>query len=224
MLIQQTHLRAADKCYFPNYTFYSTPSRTGYRMRGTGIIIKSNIPHYPISNPYLYYVEATMLMVNYNDLPPINFISVYNPPNNSCQFTMDFESLIAYNSITFIAGDLNAKHRHWNCARANNLGNQLHNFAIHAKMRIIAPDHSTCYTRFSESVIDLAITRNFNYPTTAESLVELGSDHLPVRFHVETGTNPSVYDKQKFTPNWKKYQEYLLLADSPSSPPLQKRK
>ncbi|GBL81462.1 putative RNA-directed DNA polymerase from transposon X-element [Araneus ventricosus] len=132
---------------------------------------------------------------------------------------MEFESLIAYNSITFIAGDLNAKHRQWNCARANNLGNQLHNFAIHAKMRIMAPDHPTCYTRFSESVIDLAITRNFNYPTTAESLVELGSDHLPVRFHVEMGTNPSLYDKQKFTPNWKKYQEYLLLADSPSSPP-----
>ncbi|GBN66664.1 hypothetical protein AVEN_215283-1 [Araneus ventricosus] len=33
MLIQETHRIGTDKIYIPNYTFYSTPSRTGRRMR-----------------------------------------------------------------------------------------------------------------------------------------------------------------------------------------------
>ncbi|GBN22961.1 hypothetical protein AVEN_119392-1 [Araneus ventricosus] len=111
----------------------------------------------------------------------------------------------------------------WNCARANKLGNQLNSFALHAKMKIIAPEYPTFHARHSESVIDLAITRNITYHITADSLIELCSDHLPVRFHIDTKTDTSLYDVKKFTPNWKKFQEYLLSVDTSYPPPNTKK-
>ncbi|GBM95997.1 hypothetical protein AVEN_271384-1 [Araneus ventricosus] len=128
ILLQEIRLSGADSIAIPNYTFYSTPTRTGYRRRcrGTAILIKSTINHQYIPNPILHHIEATM--VNLPNIPPINFVSAYRPPYDAL-FTLDFELLYACNSAIFIAGDLNARHRSWNSTKNCRYGKQLKNFA-----------------------------------------------------------------------------------------------
>ncbi|GBM89007.1 hypothetical protein AVEN_51211-1 [Araneus ventricosus] len=90
VLLQETHFSGIDKLYFPNYIFYTTLSRTLFRRRGTGIIIKKGIPHHDIPNTRLHYIEATMAVVEFKSIAPIHFMSVYNPPQNSPMFKAVF--------------------------------------------------------------------------------------------------------------------------------------
>ncbi|GBO35734.1 hypothetical protein AVEN_5245-1 [Araneus ventricosus] len=185
VLLQETHLSGVDKCLFANYVFYSTLSRTHFRRRGTGILIKNTIPHYHLPNPTLRYVETTIVIATISPLPPINFISIYNPPRNNPSFTLDLENLIVLNTITFMAGDFNAKRRTWNCTRGCRIGKQLEHFTLLTGQKIISFDSPIRYDRKEASMIDLAITRNFNYACNATADDELSSDHLPVKFLAE---------------------------------------
>ncbi|GBM68873.1 RNA-directed DNA polymerase from mobile element jockey [Araneus ventricosus] len=208
VLIQETHLSGLDRCYFPNYTFYSTPSRTHYKRRGTAVLIKSCITHHHVPNPNLYYVEATMVVATFHSLPPINFISVYNPPLNTTMFTNDLEKLISYNSSTFIAGDFNAKNRQWNCSSTCRLGKHLLNFVKISKQILLTPESPTKISTTGASILDFAITCNVNYLNTVRAENELSSDKLPVRFWLDTATDP--HHSQTFITNWKKYQHHII--------------
>ncbi|GBM93414.1 hypothetical protein AVEN_110586-1 [Araneus ventricosus] len=149
-----------------------------------------------------------MLIANFHTLAPINFISIYVPPSATIEFTLDIEKLVSYNAATFIAGDYNAKHRHWNCNKANKLGNQLFSFAQHTKMNILAPETPTRFDPRGSTIIDIAITRHLNYASTVNSENELSSDHLPVRYWLDTNT--ATYTNKIFGPNFKKYQETII--------------
>ncbi|GBM54977.1 putative RNA-directed DNA polymerase from transposon X-element [Araneus ventricosus] len=181
VLLQETHMSGLDRYYYANYTFYSNPSRTHFKHRGTGILIKNSIPHHYLPNPLLHHVEATMVIVNFHALTPINLISIYVPPSATIEFTLDIEKLVSYNAATFIAGNYNAKHRHWNCNKANKLGNQLYSFAQNTKINILAPKTPTRFDPRGSTIIDIAITRHLHYASTVNSENELSSDHLPVR-------------------------------------------
>ncbi|KAF8778780.1 putative RNA-directed DNA polymerase like protein [Argiope bruennichi] len=157
----------------------------------------------------LRHIEATMVIAQLPNLPPINFVSVYNPPNSNTAFTLDFELIYAYNTALFMAGDFNAKNKKWNCARTCRLGTQLDKFAGKTNARIIAPEEPTHYQNRSAYVIDIAIARNISQIITAETLNELSSDHMPVRFHIATET--LCEDNKIFIPNWGKYKLQLLL-------------
>ncbi|GBM29798.1 putative RNA-directed DNA polymerase from transposon X-element, partial [Araneus ventricosus] len=188
---------------------YSTPSRTHYRRRGTAILIKKSIPHQYLPNPMLRYVEATMVIANIPNLPPINFVSVYNPPSMKyVHFTLDFESIYAYNAATFIAGDMNARHKKWNCLKTCRFGRQLVSFADKTKATIVAPAEYTHHHYRTDSVIDMALVRNVPYAISALTLHELPSDHLPVKFHIDSGTPAEI--PKKFIPNWRKFKNYLI--------------
>ncbi|GBN22411.1 hypothetical protein AVEN_234589-1, partial [Araneus ventricosus] len=188
---------------------YSTPSRTHYRRRGTAILIKKAIPHQHIPNPMLRYVEATMVIANFPNMPPINFVSVYNPPSMTyVHFTLDFELIYAYNAAVFIAGDMNAKHKKWNCLKTCHFGKQLVNFAEKTGATIAAPVEPTHHHYRTNSVIDMALVRNIPYAVSALTLHELSSDHLPVKFHVDSGTPAEI--PKKFIPNWRKFKQHLI--------------
>ncbi|GBN28315.1 putative RNA-directed DNA polymerase from transposon X-element [Araneus ventricosus] len=218
VLIQETHLSGLDRCYFPNYTFYSTLSRTHYKRRGTAVLIKSCITHHHVPNPNLYHVEATMVVATFHSLPPINFISVYNPPLNTSMFTNDLEKLISYNSSTFIAGDFNAKNRQWNCSTTCRLGKHLLNFVKITKQIHLTPESPTRISTTGASIIDFAITRNINYLSTVRTENEPSSYHLPVRFWLDTGTDP--HYSQTFITNWKKYQQHIITNNTVDFVPL----
>ncbi|GBO01342.1 hypothetical protein AVEN_70007-1 [Araneus ventricosus] len=157
-----------------------------------------------------------MVLVNLPNIPPINFVSAYRPPYDTpALFTIDFESLYAYNSAIFIAGDLNAKHRSWNCTRTCTYGKQLLSFAKKTNARIIAPDTPTHFHYSGSTIIDIALARNMPYDASAYALTDLSSDHLPVKFLIDTGTPPEI--PKKFIPNWKNLKDHL--GRQPASPP-----
>ncbi|GBN25618.1 hypothetical protein AVEN_243080-1, partial [Araneus ventricosus] len=149
-----------------------------------------------------------MVVATIPPLPPINFISIYNPPKNSASFTLDLESLIAFNKITFIAGDFNAKSRSWNCRRGCRLGKQLLNFTRLTGQKNIAPDTPTRFDRRGASIIDLAVARNLIVDCKATAVDELSSDHLPVRFWLNTTTDPN--RNKFFKPHWKNFQHKIV--------------
>ncbi|GBM31660.1 hypothetical protein AVEN_101280-1 [Araneus ventricosus] len=75
-------------------------------------------------------------------------------------------------------------------------------------MNIIAPEIPTRFDPRGSTIIDLAVTRHFNYASTANSENELSSDHLPVRYWLDTNT--ITYTHKIFVPNFKKYQEAII--------------
>ncbi|GBM31304.1 hypothetical protein AVEN_91298-1 [Araneus ventricosus] len=159
-----------------------------------------------------------MVIVNLPNVPPINFVSAYRPPRQShVNFTLDFESIYAYNSAIFIAGDLNAKHRNWNCTTNCKNGKLLASFAGKTNAKIIAPDTPTHFHRNGASVLDLALVRNIPHAISAYSLNELSSDHLPVKFLIDNGT--TVENPKTFLPNWEKYRSYLIRQTEMNPPP-----
>ncbi|GBO13212.1 hypothetical protein AVEN_54299-1, partial [Araneus ventricosus] len=151
---------------------------------------------------------ATIVVATFHSLPPINLISVYNPPLNATMFTNDLEKLISYNSSTFIAGDFNAKNRQWNCSSTCRLGKHLLNFVKITKQIFLTPETTTRISTTGASILDFAITRNVNYLSTVRTENELYGDHLPVRFWLDTDTD--LHHSQTFITNWKKYQQHII--------------
>ncbi|GBM85751.1 RNA-directed DNA polymerase from mobile element jockey [Araneus ventricosus] len=178
VLLQETKVGATDRIAIPNYT----PSRTHYQRRGTAVLIKNSVSHQHLPNPMLRYVEATMVIANFPNMPPINFVSVYNPPSMTyVHFTLDFGAIYAYNAATFIAGDMKARHKKWNCLRTCHFGRQLSSFADKTKAKIIALMEPTHHHYRTNSIIDMALVRNVPYAISALTLNELSSDHIPVK-------------------------------------------
>ncbi|GBM61865.1 putative RNA-directed DNA polymerase from transposon X-element [Araneus ventricosus] len=124
-------------------------------------------------------------------------------------FTNDLEKLISYNSSTFIAVDFNAKNRQWNCSSTCRLGKHLLNFVKITKQILLTPETPTRISTTGASILDFAITRNVNYLSTVRTENELSSDHLPVRFWLDTDTDP--HHSQTFITNWKKYQQHIIV-------------
>ncbi|GBN61855.1 hypothetical protein AVEN_52334-1, partial [Araneus ventricosus] len=58
-----------------------TPSRTYRRCRGTAILIKNTIRHQHLPNPTLRYIEATMVIVNLPNTPPLISFQLIGPLN-----------------------------------------------------------------------------------------------------------------------------------------------
>ncbi|GBN27840.1 putative RNA-directed DNA polymerase from transposon BS [Araneus ventricosus] len=133
-------------------------------------------------------------------------------------FTNDLEKLISYNSFTFIAGDFNAKNRQWNCSTTCRLGKHLLNFVKITKQILLTPESPTRNSTTGASIIDFAITRNINYLSTVRTENELSSDHFPVRFWLDTGTDP--HYSQTFITNWKKYQQHIITNNTVDFVPL----
>ncbi|KAF8785184.1 putative RNA-directed DNA polymerase like protein [Argiope bruennichi] len=209
--VQETHLRPTDRLKIPNYSFYSTPSRTGRGIRGTGIFVKNNLDYTHYHNPTLRHIEATIIKIKVLGTKDdsINIISTYISPACNSEFTLDIEALVQTNYSTILIGDLSAKHRQWNCERANPQGINLYSFIKKLKMKIIAPDKPTRYSATSETIIDLAITRNMHFTSIIETLTDLSSDHLSIVLHI----NINEINKQeifRLRPNWKKFRDHLI--------------
>ncbi|GBM74115.1 hypothetical protein AVEN_144110-1 [Araneus ventricosus] len=75
-------------------------------------------------------------------------------------------------------------------------------------MNTIAPETPTRFHPRGSTIIDLAVARNINYVSTANSENELSSDHLPVRYWLDTNT--ITYTHKIFVPNFKKYQDTII--------------
>ncbi|GBN03661.1 hypothetical protein AVEN_70975-1, partial [Araneus ventricosus] len=207
--VQETKLRFTNRTSIANYFFYSTLSRTRRDIRGTRIFIKNNIHHTDYPNPSLRQIERTIIAIHHpTSQDNINIISTYLPPCSDSSFTHDIEALIQTNYRTILIWDFNAKHLNWNCERANLIGMRINSYAKKLKLKIIAPDHPTRFSKNTD-IIDFAIARNIDYHYSIKSIIDLTSDHLPIILHLNTN-EINIEDNYHLIPHWNKFRDYLI--------------
>lgn len=117
------------------YTWYTLNRQaTGSNQRragGVAIIVERNLAHKVIKAPPTKLLEVIELQLATNR-GPIEILSAYLPGGATTEeinshYKSDLRLLTQRSTSVFIFGDLNSKHRSWNCNRANTAGNILFN-------------------------------------------------------------------------------------------------
>uniref|UniRef100_A0A182HYD2 Endonuclease/exonuclease/phosphatase domain-containing protein n=1 Tax=Anopheles arabiensis TaxID=7173 RepID=A0A182HYD2_ANOAR len=106
--------------------------RTEGQKGGVAIFIKNSIKHRIMKSLNFKVIEGIGINVETSS-GNISFISAYHPGANKNMkaFANDVVTLTKLNSSYFICGDINARHRLWNCANSNEAGKVLN--MIHRK-------------------------------------------------------------------------------------------
>lgn len=132
----------------------------------------------------------------------ITVVVAYNKKGNQLD-TQELSNITNYRNLILV-GDLNAKHIQWNNPYNNTAGTKLLEMTENTDIQIIAPELPT--RPHAHSILDIGLTRNLE--VTAETLLELTSDHYPVIFyigkHLET-TPPRPYTNYQGA-NWQEYK------------------
>lgn len=204
-LINETKTIHTDNIYIKGYTCYRKDRQDGNRGGGVALLIKNAIPHqeFPINSP----LEAHAIKVS-----DILIISCYIPPQNNINIK-EIDRLLKLNNKVILAGDLNAKHKNWNCSKNNKSGNILNNFITKNPIIIKYPDTYTLYPTNSTnpSIVDIAIIKNIDSNINTTTLDELDSDHKPVLFKLNNKNielvTPDTLNYKKA--DWNKFRKIL---------------
>lgn len=191
--IQETFLADGDIFHrHPNFHIYLLNRQidiNGRRSGGVAIIIRKQLKHNLLTIPRTKLIEVIGIQIHINNTM-LNVYSAYSPggaTNASINqhFKNDVKIIQQHGGRKYIiCGDLNAKHRLWNCCRANKAGQILYNmftenqFLIHFSP---TPTHFPPSSSMNPSTIDIAIHNtpyNFTEPTTHAS----DSDHEMITF------------------------------------------
>ena len=93
------------------------------------------------------------------------------------------DKLLESEKKTIIIGDLNLRHRTWNCYSSNSNANKLCKYLnSNVKYIFLAPNEPTHFPtnpNHKPSIIDMAIINNVNN-VNIETRNELDSDHIPL--------------------------------------------
>lgn len=114
----------------------------------------------------------------------------------------------------FVAGDLNARNRQWNCLKANKAGNILASRANSSDFFVHAPLEHTYHPSGGRlpSTLDLVLSNNLVNMSSLTVINDLSSDHLPVRFDINISVpfNQTRYTTPCYSrANWQMFQRVL---------------
>ena len=191
----------------PGFTLHYTPRPNAGPVGGTAIYIKSHIPHFPLQNTQLNGMDHTGIMLSFQHRK-ILIVSTYIRHVRPYPIN-DILDIFNLNTHAFLAGDFNAKNRRWNCHGTSSGGTSLHNlvvahnFNLHAPATPTHPGNSRC----RPSIIDFAISKNFPFPVTTNTLNIFNSDHYPVSFKIDI-INP-ISPPPSVAINWKTFYDKL---------------
>lgn len=216
-LFSETWLKAGISFYHSNFTTYRFDRADGRIGGGVAICIKKNISHELMSNLNLEIIEAVGIKIHTNS-GDITIYSVYYPGTSYSDrafnsFHHDLKILTNRISSYFICGDLNAKHRHWNCVRNNRAGNIVYNEMNFTNYIIENPPTPTYYShQANPSTLDIVLTNNLHNMSQPIAHQELSSDHLPVTFEIHVSepiekepVQVLRYDKA----NWRQFKDII---------------
>lgn len=142
-------------------------------------------------------IEATGVTISTTGNNEICIIAAYFPGTRRgsewSQFRHEIRSLVTQNSPYFVIGDLNARHRSWNCVKNNKAGTILCQEASHSGFNINFPDSPTFIPagRGSPSTLDIVLSNNLVNMSKPIVHNELSSDHLPVTFEISLSADPA---------------------------------
>ena len=193
--IQETMLKTSDNVHsHPNYILYRNDREIDESTRASGgvaIFIRKSIVHQLIPLPRLKVIEAIGIELILTNGEKIQIWSVYLPGGTDSatirrNFRSDLMKLINRSSSYFINGDLNSKHRFWNCARANTAGNILYNELQQQNFLLLYPPNPTHYSsnaRCTPATIDLTITNGLHDTSDLVTHAQ-DSDHRLISYSI----------------------------------------
>lgn len=167
--------------------------RSDRRGGGVAILVKQNIKNYKPIFVKTNIIENVGITLKTADSKIINLFAVYFPggianPESKGTFRKDVRKLLKIDSNVIICGDLNSRHRNWNCLRANVWGNILTETLSILPYTVLFPDLPT-YVPTSHnhrpSTIDIIISNIPQHITQPKTLNLLSSDHLPVSYKIK---------------------------------------
>lgn len=188
-LISETHLSNTHKINFPGFEIYRKDRPIGpgnHAAGGVAILISRNIQHSEISLPTLTSIEAVAIETTIGGVKTV-IAALYSKPRINLQKS-DLDKIYGMAQNFIAAGDLNAKHNHWNSRICNQKGKDLLQHSSTRQYVVCAPFEPTYYPydkRWLPDVLDVALIKNvaINYNLTVE--VVMDSDHQPVTLELD---------------------------------------
>jgi endonuclease/exonuclease/phosphatase family metal-dependent hydrolase len=203
-----------------DYNVYRLDRPDDKRSGGVMIIIKKIIKHKVLEIPPTKVVEVIGISV-FTKNGELKIYSAYFPGSREKatkeKYRDDIKLLANQNCSYIIAGDMNSRHRSWNCLKANPAGTILFNEQNQGNFVVIYPDsHTYTYiphnSKLKPSTIDIVLTNCFHELSHLETLNELFSDHRPVQFSINIETkksNPDFHIYSYKKADWTKFRQYL---------------
>jgi hypothetical protein len=199
----------------PDYIVYRLDRETSSKG-GVAIIVHKSIKHKLLPSLNLKYIECIGIAVSSQNGEWMNIHSLYVPGTSDNTdinnwLIRDINKITDTNGSYFACGDFNARHRAWNCARANRAGTLLYEDMCHKNYFIEFPDESTHFpvdSKKSPSTIDLMITNKLHNHTILTT-TELASDHRAVSFSIEMSAKTDSLSRQFLNfknADWEKYK------------------
>lgn len=187
MIIVETFLKPGQRFNVNNYSCCRL-DRLVSTKGGILILIKRNIKYDFMSSFKLEVVEALGIQLRTSN-GLLSIVGAYHPGSNKTisKFRSDIKRLTKIRNNFIICGDLNARHRMWNCASTNSAGKSLFEELQKGQFFIFYPDTPTHYPADSTrnaSTIDLTITKINHNLSDLKTSTDFTSDHLPVTFSV----------------------------------------
>lgn len=189
--VSETWLKPNNSFYHPKYNCIRADRTTTDNERGGGVLIAIRkgikFTQLDISTSV---IESVGVQIHHSS-ENIQIIAVYFPGQHRSTawnvFQSDLIKLVRRNEPFFISGDLNARHRQWNCLKANKAGNILINRASTSNFFIHYPDTYTYHPQGNRrpSTLDLVLSNNLVNMSPLTTINDLSSDHLPVVFTIE---------------------------------------
>lgn len=171
--INETFFKAHHHIHsHPDYVTYRLDRDAGAKG-GVAIIMRRELFHCILPHPNLHIIEAISVEITLHGGRKIIVTSAYLPGSMNRQeiqhyFVDDIQKITNHQTNYFICGDLNAKHRHWNCTRANLAGQLLFNKLVSSNFVIEYPPSPTYYpedVNRQPSTIDLVVTNSADIMT-----------------------------------------------------------
>lgn len=207
-----------------DYVLHRLDRDTDSNQRGGGVLIAihRSIKHKLLPQPRTKLLEAISVEIALNNNNKVKFTSVYLPGGASTSqinqhYKNDIRTLTSSSSQFFIGGDLNSKHRLWNCVRANRAGHILHQEHYHRDFMILHPNEPSYYPPVagqSPSTIDLVLT-NTTYDISELEAQPSCSDHCYVTFAINLSESVTL-NERSFVPcyrlaDWDKYRDLVSI-------------
>lgn len=187
--LSETHLKPEHHLHsHPDYAMYRL-DRVGRDCGGVAIVVRRGISHKLLPDLSMKLLETIGIEVILQNNSKIKIYSTYLPGTSSAplvrqHFINDLRLITSRNRTTsyFICGDLNARHRHFNCLTSNTAGRLLYDEYISSDFVIAFPSTPTYIPEDpnrNPSTIDIMITNSLLQHTDL-TCDYLGSDHNAV--------------------------------------------
>lgn len=216
-LLTETWLSEKDKFYHPHYKCIRR-DRINKTGGGVAILIKNTIGFETIPSIVTQVIENVGIEIRFRQDQSLQIYAAYFPggQNDSTlrnKYRSDLRKMLNRNGKFLICGDLNSRHRNWNCLRANLWGNILCDLTSYFPVTISFPNTPTFIpssARFNPSTLDLILSNMPEFISNPITLNELCSDHLPVSFNLSTSM--PLFEKLYYNFNradWQKYRSMI---------------